>query len=424
MASHLSRKSGSQGSKLKKLEAVLESSGSIEYIGDLSDEQRMAGIKAFAEMFKRFVNKNAAIKKGMKQLTGPSHSRRAGSQRGGGFFDGEFAEEIRDTEARIRRLNEQIDADPENLVNPQKEFLIRDYREYIKEMKKWRQFHNYIYMLSIPLLAPQFARMLLTLIVHILAFSAATVPMGGATAFNVFVSFMGHLFSPLNKVTRTLFEGAGNRGSTSEEAGEDGLCRPGYRPDLTLGCVKIFTPDAAPAEAGWMLDVTKIGQDVIDNVTFNLKQTLAEPLHGIAAVALAAAMLWRLHQLVQYEENLFKEKLERMKNAQRESVRLMSTMEQTARTAHTTAMAAMGPAFAQLGNGQALQMIANGIFRMGTPAQQLLLTGSPAAAAPQALGRIADAPRATSPRTQTALNGLLALSAGPTRRRRGSTAGP
>ncbi len=420
----MSRKSGSSGSKLKKLEAVLQSSGSIEYIGDLSDEQRMAGIKAFAEMFKRFVQKNAVLKKGMKQLTGQSHSRRAGSQRGGGFFDGEFAEEIRDTEARIRRLQEQINADPENLVNPQKEFLIRDYREYIKEMKKWRQFHNYIYMLSIPLLAPQFARMLLALIIHVLAFTAATVPMGGATTYNLFVSFMGHLFSPLNKVTRTLLGGAGNRELTSEEAGDDGLCRPGYRPDLTLGCVKIFTPDAAPAEAGWALDVTKIGHDVIDSVTFNLKQTLAEPLHGIVAVALAAAMLWRLHQLAQYEENLFKEKLERMKNAQRESVRLMSTMEQTARTAHTAAMAAMGPAFAQVGNSHALQLIANGIFRMGAPAQQALLTGSSLPMS-QAVQRIADAPRATSPRTQTALEGLLALSAGPTRRvRRGSTAGP
>jgi hypothetical protein len=386
----------------------------------------MAGIKAFADMFKRFVQKNAVIKKGMKQLTGQSHTRRSHShsQRGGGFFDGEFAEEIRDTEARIRRLQDQMDADPQNLVNPQKEFLIRDYREYIKEMKKWRQFHNYIYMLSIPLLSPQFARMLLALIIHILAFSAATVPMGGATAFNVFVSFMGHLFSPLNRVTRTLLGGAGNRESTSEEAGDDGVCRAGFRRDLTLGCVKIFTPDAAPAEAPWTLDVTKIGSDVIDAVTFNLKQTLAEPLHGIVTVALAAAMLWRLHQLVQYEENVFREKLERMKAAQRESVRQMSTMEQTARTAHTAALAAMGPAFAQVGNGHALQLIANGIFRMGAPAQQALLTGSSIPMS-QAVPRIADAPRATSPRTQTALNGLLALSAGPTRRvRRGSTAGP
>ena len=424
MASHLSRKSGSPGSKLKKLEAVLHSSGSIEYIGDLSDEQRMAGIKAFADMFKRFVNKNAVLKKGMKQLTGASHSRRAGSQRGGGFFDSEFAEEIRETEARIRRLNDQIEADPENLVNPQKEFLVRDYREYIKEMKRWRQFHNYIYILSIPLLAPQFARMLLALIVHVLAFTAATVPMGGATTFNLFVSFMGHLFSPLNKLTKTLFGGAGNREAASEIMDDHGMCRPGYRPDLTLGCVKIFTPNAAAPEAGWTLDVTKIGHDVIDSVTFNLRQTLAEPLHGIVAVALAAAMLWRLHQLVQYEENLFKEKLERMKAAQRESVRQMSTMEQTARTAHTAALAAMGPAFAQVGNGHALQLIANGIFRMGAPAQQALLTGSSIPMS-QAVPRIADAPRATSPRTQTALNGLLALSAGPTRRvRRGSTAGP
>jgi len=423
MASHLSRKSGSPGSKLKKLEAVLHSSGSIEYIGDLSDEQRMAGIKAFAEMFKRFVNKNAVLKKGMKQLTGPSHSRR--SQRGGGMLDGEFAEEIRDTEARIRRLQEQMDADPENLVNPQKEFLVRDYREYIKEMKKWRQFHNYVYMLSIPLLAPQFARMLLALVVHVLAFTAATVPMGGATTFNLLVSFMGHLFSPLNRVTKTLFGGAGNMDSASEIMDDHGMCRPGYRTDLTLGCVKVFTPDAAAPEAPWTLDVTKIGHDVIDSVTFNLKQTLAEPLHGIVAVALGAVMLWRLHQLVQYEENLFKEKLERMKAAQRESVRQMSVMEQTARTAHTAALAAMGPAFAQVGNSHALQLIANGIFRMSAPAQQALLTGSSVPMS-QAVGRIADAPRAAlgSPRTTSALEGLLALSAGPTRRRRGSTAGP
>jgi len=422
MASHMSRKSGPQGTKLKKLEAVLKSSGSIEYIGDLSDEARMAGIKVFAEMFKRFVQQNPLVKKGLKQLMGRSHTRR--SQKGGGFLDGEFSEEIRDTEGRIKRLRDQLAADPNNLVNPQKEFLIRDYREYIKEMKKWRQFHNYIYMLSVPLLAPQFARMLMAAIIHIIAFSASTVPMAGATTFNLFVAFMGHLFSPLNKLTETIFRGVGNRELSSEEPDDNtGLCRTGFRPDPSLGCVRIFTPQAAAKEPGWTLDVATVGTTVIDAITFNLTQTLAEPLHGIATVAVASAMLWRLHQLAQYEENLFREKLERMKAAQRESVRAMSTLEQTARTAHTTALATLGPAFAQLGNGHALQMIANGIFQTAAPAQQQLMAAPQPI--PRAIGRIEDAPRFGSPRTESALQALMALSGGPSRRvRRGSTAGP
>jgi len=387
---------------------VLRSSGNIEYIGNLSYEDRMEGTMAFATMFKSFVEKNPILKKGLKQLTSRSHSRRSHSQRGGGILDSEFAEEIRDTEDRIKRLRSQIEADPDNLVNAQKDFLIRDYREYINVMKKWRQFHNYIYMLSVPLLAPQFAKMLLALIIHIIAFSASTVPMAGATTYNLFISFVGHLFSPLDKLTRTMFKGAGNRELLHEQADDDtGLCRPGYRPDPSLGCVQVFTPEAGSGEAHWKLDVTRIGLDTVNAITFNLQQTLADPLHGIATVAVAAAMLWRLHMLAQYEENLFREKLERMKTAQRESVRSMSTMEQSARTAHTAALATMGPAFAQLGDGRALQMLANGIFQMSAPRQQQLLTGTqmPLLAAP------AVAPMLKN-REDNALAGLLALTQG------------
>ena len=139
-------------------------------------------------------------------------------------------------------------------------------------------------------------------------------------------------------------------------------------------------------------------------------------------------MLWRLHQLIQYEENQFREKLERLRAAQRQAVQAMTTLEQNARTAQTAALATLGPAFAQIGNGHALQMIANGIFRTTAPAQQQLLLGATAApqSIPRAIARIANAPRVGSHHGEAAaLEGLLALSAGPTRRvRRGSTAGP
>ena len=421
MASH-SRKSG--GAKVKMLDAVFKSSGSIEYIGDLSDDARMAGIKVFMEMFKRLVQKNPILKKSLKQLTDRSHTRRSGSQKGGGLFDGEFSQEIRDTEARVKLLREQIADDPRNLVNPQKEFLINDYRDYIKEMKKWRQFHNYVYMFSVPLLAPQFARMLMAFVIHIIAFSASTIPMAGATTYNLFVAFMGHLFSPLNRLTENIFRGAGNRDTESEEPDNSGLCRPGTRPDPSLGCVPIFTPKPAAEEASWRLGVTKIGLDTIDAITFNLQHTLADPLQGFATVAVAAVMLWRIHQLVQYEEDEFRKKLERMKAAQRESVRAMTTMEQTARTAHTAALATLGPAFAQLGNGTALMAIATGIFQTGAPAQQQLLMGAPPQPIPRAVPRLGNAPRGSivgSPRTHTAaLEGLVALGAASRRTRAGS----
>ena len=421
MASH-SRKSG--GAKVKMLDAVFKSSGSIEYIGDLSDEARMAGIKVFVEMFKRLVQKNPILKKGLKQLTDRSRTRRSGSQKGGGLFDGEFSQEIRETEARVKLLREQIADDPRNLVNPQKEFLINDYRDYIKEMKKWRQFHNYVYMLSVPVLAPQFARMLMAFVIHVIAFSASTVPMAGATTYNLVIAFMGHLFSPLNKLTENIFRGAGNRDTGSEEPDSSGLCSPGFRPDPSLGCVRIFTPEAAAEEAPWTLDITRIGMDTIDAITFNLQHTLADPLQGFATVAVAAVMLWRLHQIAQYEDNEFRQKLERMKAAQRESVRAMTTMEQTARTAHTAALATLGPAFAQLGNGTALMAIATGIFQTGAPAQQQLLMGSPALPIPRAVPRLGNAPRGSivgSPRTHTAaLEGLVALGAPSRRTRAGS----
>lgn len=406
------------------LDAVFKSSGSIEYIGDLSDDARMAGIKVFMEMFKRLVQKNPILKKSLKQLTDRSHTRRSGSQKGGGLFDGEFSQEIRDTEARVKLLREQIADDPRNLVNPQKEFLINDYRDYIKEMKKWRQFHNYVYMFSVPLLAPQFARMLMAFVIHIIAFSASTVPMAGATTYNLFVAFMGHLFSPLNRLTENIFRGAGNRDTESEEPDNSGLCRPGTRPDPSLGCVPIFTPKPAAEEASWRLGVTKIGLDTIDAITFNLQHTLADPLQGFATFAVAAVMLWRIYQLVQYEEDEFRKKLERMKAAQRESVRAMTTMEQTARTAHTAALATLGPAFAQLGNGTALMAIATGIFQTGAPAQQQLLMGAPPQPIPRAVPRLGNAPRGSivgSPRTHTAaLEGLVALGAASRRTRAGS----
>jgi hypothetical protein len=423
----MSRKSGSQGAKLKQLEAVLNSSGTIEYIGDLSDDQRMAGIKVFAEGFKHFVQQNPLLKRGLKELKGRSHTRRSHSQRGGGFFDSEFAEEIRDTEAQNRKLRDEINADPDNLVNPQKVILIRDNREYIKEMKKWRQFHNYVYVLSVPLLAPQFARMLMAVMIHVIAFSASTVPGAGAGLWNGLVAFIGHLFSPINRLTRTVFHGEAQL-ETEQPDDNTGLCRPGYRPDPSLGCVQIFTPKAAAADAPWALDVTHIMTSTIDAVKFNLQQTVAEPLHGIATVAVGCAMLWRLHQLIQYEENQFREKLERLRAAQRQAVQAMTTLEQNARTAQTAALATLGPAFAQIGNGHALQMIANGIFRTTAPAQQQLLLGATAApqSIPRAIARIANAPRVGSHHGEAAaLEGLLALSAGPTRRvRRGSTAGP
>lgn len=286
-----------------------------------------------------------------------SHTRKNSSQSGGGGWFWKKDEDLEWAQEEMERLNAEINSDLRNILNPEKKATVVQLRNFIKKKSEYRHFLNFVYGLSIPFLAPQFAKILLNTIVHLISFSIAGVPtMAGAGAWNVAIYYLSHLFQPVNNMFETLKRIHDAQVGESDAQQDRSTCPPGQRPDPTLGCVPgIFSVEEPLYQnSSSYYDVTTVGKGVITNVSNTLKETLTNPLLGIVTLIVGGYMCYRLHITIIEEDRCFKEDLEKMKGKIYEQMR--SVREGRQRTIADQVQAATALATAGATPGQLQQL--------------------------------------------------------------------